>query len=206
MDEDRRQRDEEERRREDEEQERQRELDQAAVSPDILKEDANQPGNLSEKFRDDVRHEDEQRERQRRDDDDATARREAQAIDLQTQQQWQEHLGAIARDRQDFMQKALAQILADPDHLLRKLVDPQTKDWWARSHLSELPGVQAGHLTSRHSGAPERFALEDPFYNQVSNWKGETQGAIFNKPAVDIGGVPVERRTADEWRRQGLIT
>jgi RHS repeat-associated protein len=109
-------------------------------------------------------------------------------------------LGATARSRQAFMREQLKIILQEPNHPLRFLINPNTKTWLARSHLSELPAVQAGHLTSRHSGALERFALEDAFFNQLSNWKGEMQGAIFMKTAVNIGGVPVEARTAQLWQ------
>jgi hypothetical protein len=84
-------------------------------------------------------------------------------------------------------------------------VNPSTGNWIARSHLSESPTVQAGHLTSRFSGAAERFALEDAFFNQLSSCTGESKGAIFFKTAVDVGGVPVEARTAEMWRRLGLL-
>jgi hypothetical protein len=90
------------------------------------------------------------------------------------------------------------------DHPLRKLLDDNGQ-WRSRSHLSEEFTVQAGHLVSRHSGLEERFALEDSFYNQVSNWRGESQGYIFVKSAVLIGDIPVELRTAQMWARTGLI-
>jgi hypothetical protein len=114
-------------------------------------------------------------------------------------------LGTLARSREAFMRQALKTIVADENHPLRFLVRPGGSKWLGRTHLTELPTVQAGHLTSRHSGAVERFAIEDAFFNQVSNWKGETQGAIFHKTAVEIGGVAVEERTAQMWQRLGLI-
>jgi hypothetical protein len=103
------------------------------------------------------------------------------------------------------MRAQLKIIQADPKHPLRFLVDSRTGKWIARSHLSDDVAVQAGHLTSRHSGAAGRFALEDAFFNQVSNWRGETQGAIFIKTAVNIGRVPVEARTVALWQRLGLL-
>jgi Bacterial toxin 5 len=103
------------------------------------------------------------------------------------------------------MDRMLRIILADPQHPLRFLINPKTQNWRARSHLSQDPTVQAGHLTSRHSGEPERFAIEDAFFNQASSNKGETQGAIFRKQAVEIGGVPVELRTALQYQRLGKI-
>jgi RHS repeat-associated protein len=102
---------------------------------------------------------------------------------------------------QAFMKNQLNKILRDPTHPLGFLVDQKAKDWKSRSHLSHLPGVQAGHLTSLHSGAPERLALEDAWFNQVSSNKGERQGAIFEKQAIDVEGIPVELRTAEMWFR-----
>jgi hypothetical protein len=103
------------------------------------------------------------------------------------------------------MSRALEVILSNPNHPLRFLVNPATNTWYARSHLSELPTVQAGHLVSRHSGAPERYGLQDSWRNQQQNWRGETQGAVFTRDAVDVGGVPVEKETALMWQRTGMI-
>jgi RHS repeat-associated protein len=113
--------------------------------------------------------------------------------------------GQAASSRGVFMDRALRTILKDPKHPLRFLVNPKTNNWWARSHLSEEPTVQAGHLTSRHSGAAERYGVEDAAFNQWSSNKGETQGAVFQKSAVDVDGVPVEARTAQQWQRMGKI-
>lgn len=113
--------------------------------------------------------------------------------------------GWTATSRASFMDRARRTIADDPSHPLRFLIDPKTGAWRGRSHLSEEPGVQAGHMVSRHSGAPETFAVEDAFFNQVSNWRGETQGAVFEKPAVEVGGIPVEGRTASMWQRLGMI-
>ncbi len=107
--------------------------------------------------------------------------------------------------RKRFMDAMLKKILANPKHLLRNLVDPTAGKWKGTSHLSEEAAVQAGHLVSRHSGEPERFALEDAFENQRANWRGEKQGAIFEREAVDIDGVPVEKVTAQLYEEQGVI-
>lgn len=104
-----------------------------------------------------------------------------------------------------FMRDGLRTILAEPDHPLGFLVDRGSGKWLGRSHLDDLPAVQAGHLTSRHSGAPESLAIEDADFNQRASWRGERQGAIFQKVAVEIGGVPVERATAGLWERLGLL-
>lgn len=113
---------------------------------------------------------------------------------------------ASAALRQAFMRFALQRILAgELRHPLAFLVDWETRCWCARTAASPYPTVQAGHLASRHSGLPERFALEDSWFNQVSSNVGETQGAIFLKAALEIGGVPVETRTAGMWERIGAL-
>jgi len=108
------------------------------------------------------------------------------------------------RLNRQFMDDSRARIADTPDHPLRNLLDGNG-DWRARSHLSEEPTVQAGHLVSRHARFEERFALEDSYYNQQTSWVAESRGAIAVKPAVDIGGVPVELRTAEMWARTGVL-
>lgn len=108
------------------------------------------------------------------------------------------------RLNRQFMDDARAHIAQTPDHPLRKLLD-ENGNWHGRTHLSEEPTVQAGHLASRHAGVEERFALEDSYYNQQTSWVAESKGAIVVKPAIDIGGVAVERRTAEMWARTGIL-
>src|SRR5262249_42830819 len=105
-----------------------------------------------------------------------------------------------------FMNQQLKTILETPNHPLAFLVDPLARDWLSRGTYSSDPTVQAGHLTSLFSGAPERFALEDSTFYQWSSNRGESQGAIFLKNAVDIWGAIVEFRTAMEWVRAGLLS
>ena len=116
-------------------------------------------------------------------------------------------LGKSLRDA--FMRRALVTILAGyppgQTHPLMFLVDTTTRRWKARQLYTAEPTVQAGHLTSRHSGDPERLALEDSMFNQMSSHVGESQGAIFYKSAVLIGNVPVESRTATMWERLGKL-
>ena len=117
-------------------------------------------------------------------------------------------VGAALRQR--FMSDALDRILAADDHPLEFLVqrnpdDPSKGSWRGRSHLDDVPAVQAGHLESRHSGAPERLAVEDAEYNQKASWRGERQGATFQKTAIEIDGVVVDRETARMWERLGLL-
>src|SRR5215217_1141952 len=103
-----------------------------------------------------------------------------------------------------FMSEALKALKAS-DHPLHWLIKKDTGSWLSRKKYSFDPTVQAGHLVSRHSGLEERFALEDSTYNQWSSNVGESQGAIFIKDAVDIGGIPVERRTAELWESAGKL-
>jgi hypothetical protein len=111
--------------------------------------------------------------------------------------------------RDAFMRHALVQIMAGyppgTTHPLIFLVDLSTRNWKARQLYTLDPTVQAGHLTSRHSGEPERLALEDSMFNQMSSHVGESKGAIFFKSAVLIGNVPVELRTARMWERLGAL-
>jgi hypothetical protein len=67
--------------------------------------------------------------------------------------------------------------------------------------------VQAGHLESFRSGAPERLALEDADRNQLKNWTVENRWrqGITMTTAVVFGGVPVEKATAEQWERLGLL-
>ncbi|MCP4570769.1 MAG: hypothetical protein GY838_00295 [bacterium] len=62
-----------------------------------------------------------------------------------------------------------------------------------------------GHAESLHAGGPERLFLEDADFNQMSNWCGERQGAVFRKPCVSIGGIPVDSRTARMWESIGAL-
>jgi RHS repeat-associated protein len=124
-----------------------------------------------------------------------------------------------ARLRKAFMDWALARILAGCDgqpHPLEFLVDKSTGDWKSRAKYSlDMPAVQAGHLLTEArredwndatgGKIPELLAVEDATFNQWSNNKGETQKGIFFKDAIDICGVPVERRSALEYESAGLL-
>ena len=108
------------------------------------------------------------------------------------------------KHNRQFMNRARGTIAADPEHPLRFLLDGRD-EWLSREKYSGVPTVQAGHMISKHSQLPERLALEDSTFNQWSSNRGESQGAIFWKPAVDIGGVPVDRRTAMLWEAAGKL-
>lgn len=108
--------------------------------------------------------------------------------------------------------RTIAEIVErEGSHPLEFLVDSEKGNWRSRTHLSmDDLGVQAGHLESRHGlqpGDSERFAVEDAYFNQSDNWGkgGEQGGVIYNKSAVDIGGIPVEKRTALMWEELGYL-
>ena len=108
------------------------------------------------------------------------------------------------RLNKQFMDQSREHIAQTPDHPLRGLLT-EDGNWRARSHLSQEPTVQAGHLVSRHAGFEERFALEDSYFNQQTNWVAESKDAVVVKSAVEIGRVPVELNTAQMWARTGLL-
>ena len=110
------------------------------------------------------------------------------------------------RHNTTFMAWVRAMIASQDDHPLKFLLSPKGDRFLGRRHGSEFyPTVQAGHAISFHGGAPERLFVEDADFNQMSNWRGERQGYIFEKTGVNIHGVPVERSTAEQWERLGLL-
>lgn len=109
--------------------------------------------------------------------------------------------------RRIFMDRSLQTILANPNHPLSFLVNRQSGSWIARSHLSEEPTAQAGHLLTRWMadllGDVERFGVEDALLNQLTNWLGETGSrAWFAKEAVEVEGVVVELETLKRWANE----
>ena len=121
--------------------------------------------------------------------------------------------GAVAdvatsrRLQEKFMRQMERIIVQNPDHPLRFLIDESTQTWASRTHTSEQPTVQAGHLVSnwfiRLIKGNERLAVEDSLYNQLTNWRGETgRRAIFEKEAVEVEGVVVEVESLKAWAQQ----
>ena len=108
-----------------------------------------------------------------------------------------------------FMDEMLKKILGDKNHPLRFLVDEETKNWKSREKYSDDPTVQAGHLKSLWGlshNEKERLAIEDSLFNQLTSNVAESgKKAVVEKEAVDIGGVPVEWRTAQMWSNTGML-
>ncbi len=116
------------------------------------------------------------------------------------------------------MRWALARIVSTPQHPLRFLVDPVRLEFhgqFGSRHKRAIvnedhPTVQAGHLVSFHGLADvahERLALQDADFNQEQNYTVERPGirGIVFSTAVEIGGVPVESRTAQMWENVGVL-
>lgn len=75
------------------------------------------------------------------------------------------------------------------------------EDWYFLADLNRRVSVDAGHLTPREylERDPyeyERLAFEDSYLNQILEQQQEQQGAVPQKWAVEIEGVPVEVATA----------
>jgi len=104
--------------------------------------------------------------------------------------------GANRSHNKTFANHVLKTIKNTPGHPLSMLIDPKTGKFLSRQKYSQLPTVQVGHLVSLFYSKIERLALEDSTFNQWSSNVGESQGAVFEKRALNIGGIPVEYRTA----------
>src|SRR5690349_2790781 len=114
-----------------------------------------------------------------------------------------------------FLNWARMAILATPNHPLLFLIDPSTREWRSnlgsrdyRSTNENNPAVQAGHLYTRwalNDIADQRFALEDADQNLEANYSGERRGVIFDRPAVDVSGVPAMLASVRLWERLDLL-
>jgi hypothetical protein len=78
---------------------------------------------------------------------------------------------------------------------------------WKSSDLADVLGssvsVDACHMKTKNHGAEESFCLGIAEDNRASG-HSEKSVEIFND-AIDIGGVPVDRRSADKWESVGLL-
>jgi hypothetical protein len=137
------------------------------------------------------------------------------------------------QEEEAFMKWALLEILkkcqgADNSkwqHPLGFLIDPSTRDWYARLGSRDkratenefYPPVQAGHLFTRkglNDIQDQRFALEDADQNLEASYSGEGREArkknpgvfiIFDRPAVDVEGVPAMLASVQQWERLGEL-
>lgn len=136
-----------------------------------------------------------------------------------------------ARDRNAFMEHCRQVIVERGDsHPLRHVLLDENGDWKGprTAENQDVPTVQAGHVTTRGFAREfdpradregdgfttpihDRFALEDPVFNVEFGGRmgeGNTRRGDFNiisREAVDIDGVPVDRRTAEMLERTGEL-
>ncbi|RQS36208.1 type IV secretion protein Rhs [Burkholderia sp. Bp8992] len=121
--------------------------------------------------------------------------------------------------KSEFRKWALEKIWAKADHPLRFLLGqdaagnrikaftrPPSRKHEDLIDWANGPTIEAGHVTSKHSGEPELLGLQDAWENQMDNWFGERHGVIVTRNGVvEIGGVPVHTRTAEEWEEYGYL-
>jgi hypothetical protein len=108
---------------------------------------------------------------------------------------------------------AAKRIASDPNNPLRFLLDEngQFKSQAGLSHaeLANRPDlVQMGHIESAKTGGPERLMLQGAWENQFNNVTVESPhvgGAVLGQPAIEIGGIAVDLKTATFWEKIGWL-
>ena len=112
------------------------------------------------------------------------------------------------------MRRGAARIIRNtPNHPLKFLLNSQGRFKSSRglSHaeLIDRPDiVQMGHITSKKSGRPERVMLHGAWENQLNNISAEHPskgGGFVENIAIDIGGIAVDRTTAQFWEDIGWL-
>jgi RHS repeat-associated protein len=112
------------------------------------------------------------------------------------------------------MRRAAQRIIgADPNHPLRFLLDSNGRFKATRgvTHdaLIDSPDrVQMGHIRSNKAGGPERLMLQGAWENQrnaVTLERPRIHGFVEDQPAIDIGGIAVEQKTAEFWEKIGWL-
>jgi hypothetical protein len=94
-------------------------------------------------------------------------------------------------------------LIPDRNHetLIGRSEDDLSQPRAGQDHDPEPWYVEAGHGTTNASGAPEFLGLQDAHENQLQG-KFEKLRHIFDRTFVNVGGVPVEWRTALQWTRE----
>lgn len=116
-----------------------------------------------------------------------------------------------ARFRRDVARK----IKSQEDHPLDFLLDQDGSLRSRRRKMDEMPEApagDAGHMKSKKAlddTEPDRLAVEDPDFNAMANETVESKTTFSyvekGEDAVLIGGVPVDKRTAETWERLGKL-
>ena len=121
---------------------------------------------------------------------------------------------ALVGSSRDQMRRAAAKTIeADPKHPLRFLLGAEGKfkkqDVFTHAELADRPDlVQMGHIMSDKTGGQERLMLQGAWENQFNNVTIEAPrvgGAVLDQPAISIGGIAVDLKTAKFWESIGLL-
>ena len=122
--------------------------------------------------------------------------------------------GTLIGGSREHMRRAAARLIrVDPNHPLRFLLDEKGRFKPTRglSHaeLADRPDlVQMGHIVSDKLGGQERLMLQGAWENQRNNITVEHSsigGAVLENPAIDIGGIAVDLKTATFWEQIGWL-
>ena len=136
--------------------------------------------------------------------------RERFANGLRARRSW--HRPVFYRNpRFRFREWVIDRIVAQPGHPLEFLLDARTGNLrraGSQSHwdLADSIGADAMHVESRWLLGDERLALGDSWLNRaLDNATLESRGGAVVNEVIEIGGVPVELRSALLWERNGLL-
>jgi hypothetical protein len=83
-----------------------------------------------------------------------------------------------------------------------RLVSSQSRRF---SDLIGSMSCDAGHLYTSAAGAHDALALEASYNNRDDGFSVERKHVIMQKAAIDIEGIPVEKRTAIEFEALGFL-
>jgi len=123
------------------------------------------------------------------------------------------HETLVGRSKSQMRRKALQIIRADPNHPLRFLLGKKggfkSQRGLKHSALANRPDlVQMGHIRSDKLGRDEHVMLQGAWENQFNNVTVEQShlgGAVLDQPAVSIGGIAVDLKTAKFWEAEGFL-
>jgi RHS repeat-associated protein len=109
--------------------------------------------------------------------------------------------------------EAAKAIAADADHPLQFLLDEsgsfKPQKGMKHHELMDRPDiVQMGHIESNKIGGQERVMLQGGWENQFNNVTIEgprVRGGVLDQPAIDIGGIAVDLKTAMSWESFGML-
>ena len=119
----------------------------------------------------------------------------------------------VGSSREQMRRAAAKTIDADPNHPLRFLLGSDGKfkkqDVFTHAELADRPDlVQMGHIMSDKTGGQERLMLQGAWENQFNNVTIEAPrvgGAVLDQPAISIGGIAVDLKTAKFWESIGFL-